>query len=184
VKYAAFLLPALAVIFQVVAVVNLDRIDNFVWRRLYAYGVQPTIDWSSTYNPISMPALTFMVIGLFALIVSAIATLNIIQIEIVHEDEDLGAETVEEETELEKTAEPEKAAVPEEVVKPLGTEEEADLAAPTVPMPKLAESMGEPVKEEEKPEAAKEGAQEPKVAKKRRRRKRHRKRRRSALMAT
>jgi hypothetical protein len=107
-----------------------------------------------------------------------VAALNIIQIEIVHEEEDLGVGAVEEEAELEK------AAVLEEVVKPLGTEEEADLTAPTGQPLKLAESIGKPAKEEEKPEAAKEGAQEPKVAKKRRRRKRHRKRRRSALMAT
>jgi hypothetical protein len=86
-RLTGFFLPALSLIFQAIGVFFLNQVNNMVWSGLYPYGVQYNIDWATTYNPISMPALTLMVIVLLMLIFPAVRALGIIEIEIVHEDD-------------------------------------------------------------------------------------------------
>jgi hypothetical protein len=167
-EYAAFFLPVVAVICQALAIVKLNQINNLVWNGLYAYGLQGDIDWSSTYNPISMPALALMVTALLALIITTIATLNIIEIKIVYEDESSATEDMEEADETQETA------------KPTAKEEEANLVASIQSPIDQADSTGTPVAEENKPQtAAAEGVSpEHRTVKKRRRRRRGRRKRR------
>ena len=117
-KWAGFFVPIIAIIYQAISIMYLNQINDVVWNKLYDYGVRYDIDWSATYNPISMPALTLMVVALLALIIPAIRTLDIIQIEIVQEDEfeDVTAEDSEEEVE------------PQEIVQPLGRTSSASTA--------------------------------------------------------
>ena len=70
-KWTGFLLPALAFMFQGFSIYFLDKMNNIVWSGLYSYGVQYDIDWSVTYNPISMPTLALMVTAFIALIIPA-----------------------------------------------------------------------------------------------------------------
>jgi len=86
-KWAGFFVPVIAMVFQAISIMYLNQINGLVWNNLYEYGVRYDIDWSTTYNPISMPALTLMAVALLALIIPAIRTLDIIKIEIVQEDE-------------------------------------------------------------------------------------------------
>jgi hypothetical protein len=167
-EYASFFLPVVAVICQALAIVKLNQINSLVWNGLYAYGVQGDIDWSSTYNPISIPALALMVVALLALIVTTIATLNIIKIEIVYEDESSATEEMEEADETQET------------VKPMDKEEEANLTTSIQSPIVQADSTGKRVAEEIKPEiAAAEGVlPEHRIVKKRRRRRRGRRKRR------
>jgi hypothetical protein len=86
-RLTGFFLPALSLVFQAIGVYFLNQVNNIVWSSLYPYGVQYNIDWATTYNPISMPALTLMVIALLMLLFPAVRALGIIEIEIVHEEE-------------------------------------------------------------------------------------------------
>ena len=86
-KLSGFFLPAVALVFQALSIFFLSQINSIVWNTLYSYGVQYDIDWATTYNPISMPALTLIVIALLALIIPAVRALGIIEIEIVPETE-------------------------------------------------------------------------------------------------
>jgi hypothetical protein len=167
-EYAAFFLPVAALICQAIAIVKLDQINNLVWSGLYAYGVRGDIDWSLTYNPISMPALALMVVALLALIVIAIANLKIIEIKIVYEDESSATEEMEEVDETQET------------VKPTAKEEDASPPASVQSPTVQADSTGKRVAEENKPEtAAAEGVlPEHRIVKKRRRRRRGRRKRR------
>ena len=167
-EYAAFFLPVAALICQALAIVKLNEINNLVWSGLYAYRLQGDIDWSLTYNPISMPALALMVVSLLALIVTAIATMNIIEIKIVFEDESSATEDMEE------------AGETQETVEPTAKEEEANLAASVQSPIVQADRMGKPETEKKKPEiAAVEGIfPEQRTVKKRKRRKRGRRKRR------
>ena len=117
-KWAGFFVPIIAIVYQVISIMYLNQINGLVWNKLYDYGVRYDIDWSATYNPISMPALTLMVVALLALIIPAIRTLDIIQIEIVQEDEfeDVATEDSEEEVEQ------------QEIVQPLGRTSSASTA--------------------------------------------------------
>jgi hypothetical protein len=167
-EYAAFFLPVVAVICQALAIVKLNQINNLVWNGLYAYGVQGDIDWSSIYNPISMPALALMVVAFLALIITTIATLNIIEIKIGYEDESSATEDMESADETQET------------VKPMDKEEEANLTTSIHSPIEQADSTGTPVAEENKPQiAAAEGVSpEHRTVKKRRRRRRGRRKRR------
>ncbi len=86
-RMAGFVLPALSIAFQAISVFFFYQINNIVWSGLYDFGVQYNIDWATTYNPISMPALTLMVVALLITIFPAVRALGIIEIEIVHEEE-------------------------------------------------------------------------------------------------
>ncbi len=86
-RMAGFLLPALSISFQAISVFFFYQINNMVWSDLYDFGVQYNIDWATTYNPISMPALTLTVVALVLMIFPAVRALGIIEIEIVHEEE-------------------------------------------------------------------------------------------------
>jgi hypothetical protein len=86
-KLTGFLLPILALAFQGIGIFFLSQINSIVWSGLYDYGVQYDINWTTTYNPASMPALTLMTIVFLALIIPAVRALGIIEIEIVDEDE-------------------------------------------------------------------------------------------------
>jgi hypothetical protein len=86
-KLTGFLLPVLALAFQGLGIFFLSQINSIVWSGLYDYGVQYDIDWATTYNPISMPALTLMAVAFLGLIIPAVRALGIIEIEIVDEDE-------------------------------------------------------------------------------------------------
>jgi len=86
-RLTGFFLPAFAFIYQAIGIFFLDQINSIVWSTLYPYGVQYGIDWATTYNPISMPVLTLMVLALSALIIPAVRALGIIEIEIVPETE-------------------------------------------------------------------------------------------------
>jgi hypothetical protein len=173
-EYAAIFLPVVAVICQALAVVKLDQINNLVWSGLYAYGVRGDIDWSVTYNLISMPALALMVVALLALIITVIATLNIIEIQIVREDESSDVENIED---------IEKADETQETVKPTSKEEEANLTTSIQSPIMQADSTGKPAAEENRPEnAAAEVSLEHRIVKKRKRGRRKR-RRKSLSMA-
>ena len=86
-KLTGVLLPVLALTFQGLGIFFLSQINSIVWSSLYDYGVQYDIDWATTYNPISMPALTLMTIAFLGLIIPAVRALGVIEIEIVDEDE-------------------------------------------------------------------------------------------------
>ena len=107
-KWACFFLPVGAMVYQVAAIMYLNQINGVVWNTLYDYGVQYNIDWSATYNPVSMPALTLMTVALLALAIPAIKALDIIKIEIVQEDNDgfVASEESEEAFEHQKTVQP------------------------------------------------------------------------------
>lgn len=77
-KWTGFLLPGLAIVYQVLSIVFLTNINNIVLNRLYDFGVLPNYDWAITYNPISTTSLVLMVVALVALIIPAIRTLEII----------------------------------------------------------------------------------------------------------
>jgi hypothetical protein len=85
-KLMGFLLPILALAFQGTGVFFFSQLNSIVWSGLYDYGVQYDIDWATTYNPVSMPALTLMAIAFLALIIPAVRALGIIEIEIVDEN--------------------------------------------------------------------------------------------------
>ena len=85
-KVEGFFLPAVAFVFQAVGIFFLSQVNSIVWSTLYPYGVRYDIVWATTYNPISMPALALMVIGLLALIIPAVRALGIIEIGIVLEE--------------------------------------------------------------------------------------------------
>jgi hypothetical protein len=84
-KLTGFLLPTLALTFQGLGIFFLTQINSIVWSGLYDYGVQYDINWATTYNPVSMPALTLMVVAFLVLIIPAVRALGIIEIEIVDE---------------------------------------------------------------------------------------------------
>ena len=86
-KLTGFFLPVFSFIFQAIGIFFLNQVNNIVWSSLYPYGLQYDIDWTTTYNPISMPALALMVITALMLVFPAVRALGIIEIEIVHEDE-------------------------------------------------------------------------------------------------
>lgn len=86
-KWTGFLLPAVALVYQALGIMYLNQINGIVWNKLYDYGVQYDIDWSATYNPVSMPALALMVVALLALIIPAVRAWGIIEIEIEWEDD-------------------------------------------------------------------------------------------------
>ena len=86
-KWTGFLLSTLAMVYQGVGIFFFSQINSLVWSGLYDYGLQGDIDWTTTYNPISTPILTLMVVAFLALIIPAVRTLEIIKIEIVDEDE-------------------------------------------------------------------------------------------------
>jgi len=107
-KWAGFFVPVIAIVYQAISIMYLNQINDVVWNKLYVYGIRYDIDWSATYNPISMPALTLMIVALLALIIPAIKALDIIQIEIVREDEfeDVATEDPEEEVERQEIFQP------------------------------------------------------------------------------
>ncbi len=86
-RMAGFLLPALGIAFQAVCVFFFYQINNIVWSGLYDFGVQYNIDWATTYNPISIPALNLMVVSLLMMILPVVRAVGIIEIEIVREEE-------------------------------------------------------------------------------------------------
>jgi hypothetical protein len=86
-RMAGFFLPAISIAFQAVSIFFFYQINNIVWSGLYDFGVQYNIDWATTYNPISMPPLTIMVVSLLMMILPLVRALGIIEIEIVHEEE-------------------------------------------------------------------------------------------------
>jgi hypothetical protein len=86
-KLTGFLLPILALVFQGIGIFFLIHINSIVWSGLYDYGVQYNIDWATTYNPVSMPALTLMATAFLVLIIPTVSALGIIEVEIVDEDE-------------------------------------------------------------------------------------------------
>jgi hypothetical protein len=86
-KWTGFLLPCIAFVLQGVGIFFLDQINSLVWSGLYDYGVEYHIDWSTTYNLLSMPALVLMVVVFVGLTIPAVSGLGIIEIEIVDEDE-------------------------------------------------------------------------------------------------
>jgi hypothetical protein len=86
-KLTGFFLPVLGLAFQAIGLFFLNQVNNIVWSSLYPYGLQYDIDWATTYNPISMPALALMVIAALMLVFPVVRALGIIEIEIVHEDE-------------------------------------------------------------------------------------------------
>ena len=80
-KWFGFLLPSVAFVYQGLCIVFLTQIDSIVQNRLYDYGLSGNFDWTTTYNPISAIAFALMVIALLTLIVPAMRTLEIIEIE-------------------------------------------------------------------------------------------------------
>ena len=86
-KLTGFFLPVLGLAFQAIGLFFLSQVNNIVWSSLYPYALQYDIDWTTTYNPISMPALALMVIAALMLVFPVVRALGIIEIEIVHEDE-------------------------------------------------------------------------------------------------
>jgi uncharacterized protein YqgC (DUF456 family) len=86
-SWTGFLLPSFALVFQGFGIFFLDQINSLVWSGLYDYGVQYDIDWATTYNLFSMPALALMAVAFLGLIIPAVRALGLIEIEIVDEDE-------------------------------------------------------------------------------------------------
>ena len=86
-RWLRFLLPVFALVYQGSGIFFLTQINTLVWTGLYNYGVQPNIDWTTTYNLFSMPALGLMSAAFVGLIIPAVSTLGINEIEIVDEDE-------------------------------------------------------------------------------------------------
>jgi hypothetical protein len=86
-KWAGFLLPSFALVYQGLGIFFLSQINSIVWSSLYDYGVQYDINWSTTYNTVSMPALTLMAVAFLGLIIPAVRASGIIEIEIVDENE-------------------------------------------------------------------------------------------------
>ena len=84
--WASILLPVLAFVCQVLSIVFLGVIDNLVYNRLYAFGLDSSYNWDLVYNPVRTPALVLMVFILALLIIPVIRTLKIIKIEIITED--------------------------------------------------------------------------------------------------
>ncbi len=85
-KILGFLLPTIAIIYQALSIWSLTQINSIVQNRLYDFGIPNNIYWSSTYNPLSSTALALMAVALIVLIIPAIRTLEIIKIEIEHEE--------------------------------------------------------------------------------------------------
>lgn len=86
-KLTGFLLPTLALVFQGLGIFFLSQINSIVWSDLYDYGLQYDINWATTYNPVSTPAITLMAIAFLVLIIPVVRTLGIIEIQIVNDDE-------------------------------------------------------------------------------------------------
>ena len=81
-KWIGFLLPSVAFVYQGLCIVFLTQIDSIVQNRLHDFGLPVNFDWTTTYAPISTAAFMLMVVALLALIIPAMRTLEIIEIEI------------------------------------------------------------------------------------------------------
>ncbi len=87
-KMFGFLLPTIAIIYQALCIMYLIQIDSIVQNRLIDFGVPSNINWDALYNPVSATALVFMAVAMLALIIPAVRTLEIIEIEVVREEFD------------------------------------------------------------------------------------------------
>ena len=92
-KMFGFLLPTIAIIYQVLCVMYLMQIGSIVQNRLIDFGVPANYNWDTFYNPVSTTALVFMAVAMLALIIPAMRTLEIIEIEIVQEELDVEIES-------------------------------------------------------------------------------------------
>ena len=93
-KWLGFLLPSVAFVYQGLCIVFLMQIDSIVQNRLYDYGLPVNFDWTSTYAPINTAAFAIMVVALLTLIIPAMRTLELIEIEIVQEELDIETESL------------------------------------------------------------------------------------------
>jgi hypothetical protein len=67
-----FFLPVLAIIYQGIGVFFLSQKNSMVWNALYDYGLLFDVEWATTYNFISLPALALMVTALVTLIIPVV----------------------------------------------------------------------------------------------------------------
>ena len=149
-KWFGFLLPSVGFVYQRLCIVFLTQIDYLVRNRLYDYGLPVNFDWATTYVPMNTAAFALMVVALLTLIIPAMRTLEIIEIELVQEEfddetESLGSkdqkvETIPNLTEI-KGVGPKRASELERA----GVKTISDLANQS---PKhLAEKIGLPIKQ-------------------------------------
>lgn len=85
-KWTGFLLPSIAIIYQALSIMFLSQTNNIVYNQLYDFGLNPNYNWATTYNPISSTAIALILVGIIALIIPAIRTLQIIEFDIVQEE--------------------------------------------------------------------------------------------------
>ena len=149
-KWLGFLLPSVAFVYQGLCIVFLTQISSIVQNRLYDYGLPVNFDLATTYAPLNTAAFALMVLALLALIIPAMRTLEIIEIEIVQEELDIETESTDNkdqkvETEINLTeikgVGPKRALELERV----GVKSVSDLA--TCSPKNLAEKTGLPIKQ-------------------------------------
>ena len=87
-KWLGFLLPSVAFVYQGLCIVFLTQIDSIVQNRLTDYGIPVNFNWATKYAPINTAAFALMVVALLTLILPAMRTLEIIEIELVKEELD------------------------------------------------------------------------------------------------
>lgn len=86
-KLASFILSVAALVFEGTSIYYLNQIDFTVRNSLHNFGIPHGFDWTITLEPLMSAAYALTVISFLALMISAIRSLGIIEIEIVDETE-------------------------------------------------------------------------------------------------
>ncbi len=84
---ASFIISAFALVFEGLSIFFLSQIDSIVGSLLYDFGIPSNFDWSLTYEPLIGTAYALTAISLVALMIPAVRSLGIVEIEIIEEDE-------------------------------------------------------------------------------------------------
>ena len=80
-KGVGFLLPTVAIVYQVLGIFFLFEVNNIVKNQLYDFGLKPNYTWISTVNDFNLAIMILMIIALLALIISTIRILDLIKME-------------------------------------------------------------------------------------------------------
>jgi len=78
-KLFGFLLPTVALVYQVLSIFFLSQLDSIVRYTLYQYGLSVSFDWSVNYDPVFKAIFALMATSLVPLIISAVRTLDIVK---------------------------------------------------------------------------------------------------------
>jgi hypothetical protein len=83
---AGFVLSASAMVFEALTIFYLTQLNSVVRTSLYNFGIPSSFDWSVTYEPLMGAAYALTTISLVTLIIPAVRSLGIVEIEIIEEE--------------------------------------------------------------------------------------------------